>query len=62
MKYLIAILFFVLCTGCSQLDIVIRWADITATSRADSYFDLISTQKGQLRVLGGRDQARLGQA
>lgn len=49
MKQFILILFSILITGCSQLDIVVRWADVTAVSRADSYFDLSGEQKDQLR-------------
>ncbi|UXR66193.1 DUF6279 family lipoprotein [Bdellovibrio bacteriovorus] len=35
--------------GCSRLDMVARWADVTAVSRADKYFDLTSAQEKELK-------------
>ncbi|WP_374027428.1 DUF6279 family lipoprotein [Bdellovibrio bacteriovorus] len=49
MKNLILGIILLLCTGCGQLDMMVRWADITATSRADRYFDLTSEQKSELK-------------
>lgn len=49
MKNLILGFILLLCTGCGQLDLMVRWADITATSRADRYFDLTSEQKSELK-------------
>ncbi|WP_374000326.1 DUF6279 family lipoprotein [Bdellovibrio bacteriovorus] len=45
--------------GCSRLDMVARWADVTAVSRADKYFDLTSQQEKELKQDLQKDITRL---
>ncbi|AFY02293.1 hypothetical protein Bdt_2611 [Bdellovibrio bacteriovorus str. Tiberius] len=41
------------------MDVIVRWADITAASRADRYFDLTSEQKSELKENIQNDIAKM---
>nr|BFD60248.1 hypothetical protein CKG001_23550 [Bdellovibrio sp. CKG001] len=59
MKKLLLLITVLMSLGCSRLDMVVRWADLTATSRVDKYFDLSGDQEKELKKDLQKDITRL---